>query len=250
DLVSFFLLALLVLAAYDMLSVGSRYMESRDLRTASLSTEEVLQSKKRPIDTFITKHIKSEEGYPYRVFPLLDNAFNNAIPAYFYPSIGGYSGAKLAYYDDLVEHILMPQGTINMAVLDMLNVKYITYNRPLPYPGTKQVFKNGNNFVIENTDVLPKAFFVDSVITVSTPKKAAQLMMPEASFKPARQAIVETEKSITITPDSTAQTTITSYNAKQITLETQSSQKSFLVLSEVYYPAGWEATIDGEPTHI
>ena len=33
-------------------------------------------------------------------------------------------------------------------------------------------------------------------------------------------------------------------------MQTSSSEEQFLVLSEIYYPVGWEATIDGEPASI
>ncbi|HYW35652.1 MAG TPA: hypothetical protein VE868_09620, partial [Balneolaceae bacterium] len=126
--VGLFLIGLIILACYDMLSVGSRYIKKQDLKSDNLKATQVIEQQKRPMDTFIQKNIQNKsEPYPYRVFPLLDNPFNNNVPAYFYPSIGGYSGAKLSYYQDFIHHSLMTKGSINMADLDMLNVKYITY---------------------------------------------------------------------------------------------------------------------------
>ncbi len=248
--VGIFLAGLFILGAYDMISVANRYINEENLIASRINTEQYLQRQKGPLDAFIMNHIESEEGWPFRVFPLLSNPFNNAVPSYFYPSIGGYSGAKLAIYDDLIEHILMINGTINMSVLDMLNVKYITYNRPLPFPNTKAVYQNKGRYVIENTDVLPKVFFVDSVITVTSPRKAALQMKPPGDFNPAQFAIVQTNENITIEPDSTAQVEVTTYNAAQITLQTETQKEGFLVLSEIYYPAGWTATLDGKPLKI
>ncbi len=245
-----FLAGLFILGAYDMLSVANRYISEGDLIPGHITAEQYIQQQKGPLDAFIINHIESEEGWPYRVFPLLSNPFNNAVPSYFYPSIGGYSGAKLALYDDLITYILMLDGTINMDVLDMLNVKFITYNRPLPFPNTEAVFERNGRYVIENTDVLPKAFFVDSVVTVDSPRKAAQLMKPPGNFNPGQVAIVQTNDNVTIEADSTAQVSVTSYNSKTITLHTESEKKGFLVLSEIYYPAGWSAMVDGNPTEI
>ncbi|MDX1585262.1 MAG: hypothetical protein R3222_00905, partial [Balneolaceae bacterium] len=155
----YFLAALILISAYDMLSIGSRYTSEDRLVPDRITAEQYIERQKRPLDEFIMNNIQSGEGYPYRVFPLLDNPFNNAIPAYFYPSIGGYTGAKLAYYQDMIDRLLLtgPQG-INMPILDMLNVKFISAGQQLPFPDLQQVYSNQNRFVYENTNVLPKAF--------------------------------------------------------------------------------------------
>lgn len=248
--VGIFLAGLFILGAYDMVSIANKYTNEESLATDRIDAEALIQSKKTSVDQFIIEHIKSDDGWPYRVFPLLANPFNNAVPAYFYPTIGGYSGAKLAIYDDLITYILMPNGTINRAVLDMLNVKYVTYNQPLPFPNTKVVFQKNGTYVIENTDVLPKAFFVDSVVTLTSPKDIARRMKPDSNFNPSQVALVQTDESITSQTDTTAQVQITTYNSAAITLQTQSQNPGFLVLSEIYYPAGWSATVDGESTKI
>lgn len=144
----------------------------------------------------------------------------------------------------------MTDKGINMAILDMLNVKYITYNRSIPYASTKTVYKNNGRYVIENTDVLPKAWFVDSVATVTSPRKVAQLMKPSDTFNPSEVAIVQTEKAITVQTDSTASVKVTAYSGPHIVLKTKTQEPGFLVLSEIYYPPGWTATIDGKPTKI
>ncbi|MBN2732602.1 MAG: YfhO family protein, partial [Balneolaceae bacterium] len=247
--VGFFLAGLLIIAAYDMLSVGNRYISEQSLVSDDYNAEQILAQRKRPIDTFLQENVQSDKPYPYRVFPLLDNPFNNAVPSAFYPTIGGYSGAKLSYYQDLIDAVLMQQGSINMPVLDMLNVKYVTFNRPLPFPNMQQVYSQNNRVVMENTDVLPKAFFVDSVANASSPQDAVNALN-SSSFNPAKWAIVESENKLTTQPDSAAHVQVTSYEANQITLSAKRSTPGFLVLSEIWYPAGWEATINGEPAKI
>lgn len=247
----YFLAALILFTTYDMLSVGSRYTSEDRLVPDRITAEQYIEQQKRPLDEFIMNNIQSGEGYPYRVFPLLDNPFNNAIPAYFYPSIGGYTGAKLAYYQDMIDRLLMtgPQG-INMPILDMLNVKYISSGQQLPFPNLQQVYANQNRFVYENTDVLPKAFFVDSVITVDSPLEAVQQMEPGSGFNPAETAVVETSRNLRTRVDTAASVRVSIYTDNKITLETTTEEDGFLVLSEIYYPAGWNATLDGEPIEI
>ncbi len=247
--VGFFLAGLIILASYDMISIGSRYINEENLVSDNYDMEQILAQQERPIDIFLEENLTTDAPYSYRVFPLLDNPFNNAVPSYFYPSIGGYSGAKLSYYQDLIDAALMQGGSVNMPVLDMLNVKYVTYNRTLPFPNMEQVYSQDNQVVMENTDVLPKAFFVDSLSAASSPQEAVdQLNSPD--FDPAQWAIVESAKLPDARADSTAQVEVTDYQANKITLSTSRKEPGFMVLSEIWYPAGWEAKIDGESTPI
>ncbi|MGD8746894.1 MAG: YfhO family protein [Balneolaceae bacterium] len=246
----YLLAGLLLLAAYDMLRVDARYTSEDKMVPDRISAEQLIQQRQQPSDKFIMQHIQGDTGYPYRVLPLNRNPFNNAIPCYFYPSIGGYTGAKLAHYQDLIDHLLMANNGFNDPILDMLNVKYITTSHPLPFAGYTEVFNQNGQQVYRNDDVLPKAFFVDSVKTVSSPQEAANLMKPDSGFNPHKMAIVETNEAIATQRDTSASISVTSYNSKTIELSTSSSSKKFLALSEIYYPAGWHATIDGKPAKI
>ncbi|HLR26454.1 MAG TPA: YfhO family protein [Fodinibius sp.] len=251
----YLLAGLLVLAAYDMMSVDNRYVKEDRMVPDRLEAEQLIQQRQQPADRFIMQNIESGEGWPYRAYPLMSNPFNNAVPAYFYPSIGGYTGVKLGYYQDMVDNFLTNsngQPTIKAdshAILDMLNVKYISIGQQLSLSGYTEVFNENGQRVYRNDDVLPKAFFVDSVSTVATPGEAVE-GMKATSFRPAKLAIVEAKKSIRSSTDSTASVAVTSYSAKTIELESSTNEAGFLVLSEIYYPDGWQATIDGEAAEI
>lgn len=247
----YFLIGLLLVTAYDMLSIDNRYVNEDKMVSDNIDTERMIQRQQTEADKFIMENIESNEGYPYRVFPLMRNPFNNAVPSYFYPTVGGYTGAKLAHYQDMIDHLLMNGNRgINDPILDILNVKYMTTQQALPFSGYTEVFSQNGQRVYRNDDVLPKAFFVDSVKTVGSPQAAVELMKPNAGFNPEETAIVETEEPITIASDSTAQVSIKSYKANEIVLQTSSAKGQFLVLSEIFYPAGWKTSIDGESTKI
>ena len=251
----YLLAGLLLLAAYDMLRVDSRYVKQDRMVSDRLEAEQLIQQQQQPADRFIMKNTDSENGWPYRAYPLMSNPFNNAIPAYFYPSIGGYTGVKIGYYQEMVDNFLTNERgnpTINMqshAMLDLLNVKYISINQQLPFSGYTEVFSQNGQRVYRNDDVLPKAFFVNSVTSVNTPQEAVR-QMKGTDFNPANQAIVETTTPIESFVDSTAEVSITSYSANRIELKTSAQNDGFIVLSEIYYPDGWEASIDGEPVEI
>ena len=63
----------------------------------------------------------------FRVFNLSVNPVTDALTSYHHKSVGGYHGAKLIRYQDMIDKHLSKQ---NMRVINMLNTKYfITQNK-------------------------------------------------------------------------------------------------------------------------
>ena len=242
-------IALCMILAYDLISVDSRYLSDRSLVDQNLSREDVIERQKRPLDQFITENNLSEEGWPYRTLPFLDNAFNNATPSHFYPSAGGYSGAKLSYYQDLIdEAIFSGSSGLNNGVLSMLNVIFVTHMQPLRLPGLEVVYQEEIGSVLENINVLPKAFFVDSVEIL--PDQPAVLRRISDDFDPSETAFIAQELNISVHQDTTATAVVTAYNANHITVEISREQPGFMVLGEIWYPPGWNATLNGEDIDV
>jgi uncharacterized membrane protein YfhO len=246
-----------VILAYDLITVDSRYMSEGALVDESLNREDVIEQRQRDLDQFIVENVGHDEGWEYRVFPILDNPFNNAVPSYFYPSVGGYSGAKLGYYQDLIEGYFRDfigqmyrsgATNANTGVLNMLNVKYITAPQPFSPPGFEVVHPTDQGVVMENMNVLPKAFFVDSVVVMENQQNVLNQL--SGDFDPSETAYVTQELSSTIQTDSTASVTVTEYTPNHISLDVSRSTLGFLVLSEIWYPPGWTATLNGEEVDI
>ncbi|MCG2588018.1 YfhO family protein [Rhodohalobacter sulfatireducens] len=243
------LISLIVILAFDLIRVDSRYQTERSLVDQSLEAEDVIERNKRPLDQFLIEEVTHENGWKYRVLPLLDNAFNNAIPAYFYPSAGGYSGAKLGYYQDLVDQAFFPGGSsVNTGILSMLNVRYLTLQQPINLPGFEVAYQGDDGVVIENLNVLPKAFFVDSVEVLDD--QPAVLNRVSGQFDPSETAFITREPELNIQSDTTATVAVEEYSPNQITLNISRTTPGFLVLSEIWYPPGWSATLDGEQIDI
>lgn len=241
-------LILFVVSAYDMIQVGKQYIPDHVYQANQVSIERSIESQKRPADTFMQNAIKTEEPWTYRVFPLADNPFNNAIPSYFYPSIGGYTGAKMSIYQDVLDEALFagPMG-INMAVLNMLNVRFMTYGSQIP--GFSVAFRDEQVLVLENENVLPKAFFVESLIYANSATEALDAII-NAIDDGHNIAVVEHAPNLTASADSLAQIEITRYDAHHIDIQIERSTDGFLVLSEIYYPSGWYAYLNGEEIPI
>lgn len=239
------MMGLVLITAIDMVSVGKRYIPEYAFQDKIGDVGAVIEAGRRPIDTWLEQNVTTPEGWSYRVLPLADNPFNNAVPAYFYPSLGGYTGAKLSVLQDVVDGALFSGTTgVNLAVMSMLNVRYVTLGYPGQIPGFTQVAGfEGQGYVFENEAVLPKAWFVDSVMTVSTPQAAFDAL--NTGLGDARRlAVVETSSPIVASPAG-GTVTVQEYGAHTIRLQTESTQAGFLVLGEIYYPAGWTATLDG-----
>jgi uncharacterized membrane protein YfhO len=215
----------------------------------SIDREQVLEQQERELDRYIRDNSTHEDGWAYRTLPLLDNPFQNAVPAYFYPSAGGYSGAKLGYYQDLIDQAFFsgPMG-INTGVLNMLNIKYITTQGPVNIPGFDIVHQGQQGVVAENMNVIYKAFFVDSVAVMEN--QTSVLREISGDFDAAETAFIARDLSIEINRDTTGTVEVSEYNANLISLDISRSEPGFLVLGEIWYPPGWSATLNGEEIDI
>lgn len=246
------LFGFILIAGFDLLSADKRYIPENAIVEGNVSAKDILESQRRDIDTFIQDNISGTKNYPYRVLPLLNNPYSSATSAYFYPSIGGYTAAKLSIIQDVLYNggpLDVQSQDFNPDLLNLLNVKYLTYREGLPLPGFEPVFQSQSGVVYENQNVLPKAFFVDSVVTTQEPREAFNYLKPgQLDFNTT--AVVETSESISSTTDTTSSVEVTNYTGPEISMEVSREKPGFLVLSEIYYPAGWIAELNGKEIPI
>lgn len=233
-----------ILVAADLIPVANRYLnKSHYLDDASYA----MQFQPRPVDAQI---MQDKDPY-YRVFDLTSSPFNDSKPSYFHKSIGGYHGAKMEIYQELIENQI---GRFNSAVLNMLNTKYLIA------PG-----QNGTPMAQANPDACGNAWFVQEIQWV--PDADAEMKALDApslqnpgdttagNFDPLQTAIVRVNQQAdigneTIGKDSSAYVRLTKYGPRRLSFESHNSQAGFAVFSDIYYPKGWKATIDGRETKI
>lgn len=99
---------------------------------------------------------------------------------------------------------------------------------------------------------------LDSLVTVSASREAFDHILPQQNFDPRRMAVVETDGALDVTghfvSDSesgvVSEVHVETYTARRITMSLTRSEPDFLVLSEIYYPPGWRAELNGEEIPI
>ena len=191
------------------------------------------------------KRASSFEMYPYeeailkdpdpnfRVLNLSVNTYNDSRTSYFLKSVGGYSAVKLRRYNDLIERHLK-KG--HMAVINMLNTKYIIAKN-----------QDGNVVPMLNREAMGNAWFVSDIKFVDNANQEIDAL---TSVDLRHVAVVDREfaESVTDTspgiPDNSS-ITLTACTPKSLDYSVRASRPSTVVFSEIYYPFGWKATIEG-----
>lgn len=193
--------------------------------------------------------ILQDKSY-YRVYSLR-SPWTEARTSYFHHSLGGYHGAKLRRYQDLYDSCIIPQ-TAKLAgdwqarkleydtygAINMLNAKYIVYG------------PDANNIIL-NQAANGNAWFVKEIMQVSSPTEE---LKATGQVNTKDVAVIDNSKfkvqDLKLTPDSAATILLKDFTPLHIKYETQSSTDGLAVFSEIYYPKGWYAFIDGKETEI
>ncbi len=239
-----------ILVLCDLWQIDKRYLNSDKFMSKRTYKEQRI--KKSVADEEILK----DKTQSYRVLNL-NNPFNETSTSYFHKSIGGYHAAKLRRYQELIEHqITKEMGYITDAFrnnptqagivealshcssLNMLNTKYIIYNpeqSPIINP-----YHDGN------------AWFVDSFYFVNN---ANEEMAALNSLNPLKTAVLDKKfesdlKGFNFAPDSTASIELIKYTPDKLEYKSSSQKDGLIVFSEIYYPHGWKAYVDGKQVTI
>jgi len=235
----------------DLWTVDTRYLNEKSF----VSKEQNLQS-------LVSKSRADEEilmdpALDYRVLNLTTNTFNDASTSYNHKSIGGYHGAKLKKYQELIEFHLDKEidffykyagkafasdsGTNDLLsrlnVINMLNTRYFI----LP-AGEK-----GSEMPLLNKQANGNAWFIKNLFIV---KDADDEILGLRKINTKTQAIT-TEKFKKDLPlkesySSEGVIKLNSYQPNILVYESESKEDGFAVFSEIYYPEGWNAYVDGK----
>lgn len=214
-----------ILPVADLLIVDSHYLSKDNFVEADFYDKRFRQS---------NPAINDSDPY-FRVLNTTTDIDKDGSTSYLYKSIGGYHGAKLQRYQDVISGYLS-KG--NIQVISMLNAKYVTGAR------------NGKLAVDRNPAAMGNAWFVDSISIV--PDNDAEYA-GLANFNPKTTALVHQEfkdliPAITITLDSSSSIKLDKYGMDEISYTSNSNVDAPAIFSEVWYRGNqdWKAYIDNE----
>ena len=217
-----FVCTLTAIVLIDLFSVNKRYVDNDSF--VSPMAQETYEPTEADIE------ILKDTAMNYRVLDL-DN-FGGARSSYFHKTIGGYHAAKLTRYNDLLENQI---GKGNENVINMLNAKY-TIQGGKAYPTTEPY---GN------------AWLVDAVSYVDSPNAEMKALettdLRNNAVADRKFADLLGNSAPTQPGDTIFETT---YAPNRLTYSSRSTNGGVAVFSEIYFPWGWEATIDGKPAQI
>ncbi|MDZ4203373.1 MAG: YfhO family protein [Bacteroidales bacterium] len=220
------ILTLLILV--DMWPVNRRYLTEENF----VSRRQVENPYKPNIaDQLILKDVDPN----YRVLNLTTNTFNETSTSYFHKSIGGYHGAKLQRYQDLIDHHIT-KG--NIRVLSMLNTKYIIKadkdKAPVPEINMQAM---GNAWFVSRYKIAENA---DEEIEALNSLDIVSEAVVDKHFLSHVEGKIFAE-------DSLSTIFLTSYTPNRLVYKANTATSQIAVFSEVFYDKGWNAFIDGKP---
>lgn len=246
---------LILLVTVDLWSVDRRYL-NEDTEALRARSDVAAAIPEYDLDRFLQNKVEIAGGPGhFRVLSLAASPTSDARSSYFYESLGGYHGAKLTVYQDYLDRLLLSDdGGVNPNALDLMSARYVV--APQPLPGLAPVYRDSDNglLVLENPDALPRAFLADRVAVVEGEEAMfARLRAPDADLRRTAYLYASPPEGYAPAPVDTASTATVAlrrYTPREIVWTVRTDRPRLLVASEVYYPAGWRATIDGADTPI
>ena len=240
------LIILGTLILIDQWSVDRRYLNSDNFVS---EREAKIPFKATTADLEILK----DKTADFRVLNLIVSPFHDASTSYFHKSVGGYHGAKMRRYQELIDFYVskeiqqisqrlpkvksaaaLDSVFLGLNALNMLNTKYIIFNP--------------NSTPAPNKHALGSAWLVDKYRIVDN---ADQEIAAIGEIDPSREIVVNKKfennlNQIALKRDSSAVISLTSYSPNKLEYDFHGASDQLAIFSEIYYPKGWNAYLDGK----
>lgn len=224
------LAALAALVLVDVWIVDARFLHPEEMKPLSRYYP----------STPAIEFIKGREG-TFRVAPVDETFSSNAWMYHRIETIGGYHPAKLSLMDDLINKA----GISNIKIMALLNVRYVVGPESLDHPA----FETVGPGVHELKYTLPRVYLVGEARKAKSDALALRELGVD-SYDPMRYALVHGELPgpVESTEGSTAR--LVSIGPDRIEVDASIERPCLMVFSEIHYPPGWRATVDGEEAEI
>ena len=247
--------SLAVFVFIDLWTVDRRYLNDKSFVSKQENQEYI--SGKSAADEEILK----DQSLDYRVLNLTVSPFDDASTSFYHKSIGGYHGAKLRRYVDLIDFHLRPEinifyqnvneaakndSTLNamfskLRVMNMLNTKYFII--PVGEDGRAAI-------PLRNKQANGNAWFVAKLNQVqSADSEIVALRRIDTKTEAVVNAQFMSENKLQTSYANDGSIVLTQYAPNDLVYETDAKTEQFAVFSEIYYANGWQAYIDGKPSN-
>jgi hypothetical protein len=198
------------------------------------------------------KAIHQDKDLNYRVLNLTVNPFTDASTSFFHKSIGGYHAAKLMRYQQLVERQINGEiqhliAELNKGTVPENTAELFEKTPALKMLNTKYIIVNPNGAPVRNPAAASNAWFVNNFSLV---ENADAEMEAIAGLDPAETAIVDQRFSEFVKGKSfekQGEIKLIQYAPNHLKYAFNSISDQLTVFSEIHYPLGWNAYIDGKP---
>lgn len=242
DKISIFMasVGMIILTAADAGFVSSRYLTegnfSNNYRTQSFI--------KTPTDQFIEQN----ETQGDRVLDLT-RGFYNGTSAYHHHLINGYHGARVRRYQEVIDNKLLDEysairatvesGSQNFEafpIINMMNTKFLIIN-----PGSA-------SGALVNNAAYGNAWFANELVFSNNADEEFSNTLAQTDLRTT--AIVRSDEVEVSQGLSVGTIALTDSRPGYWKYESSNGGDGFAVFSEIYYPKGFEVTIDGEPIEM
>ncbi len=231
---------MIILMAVDTGFVSSRFLGeekfSNNYRTQSFT--------KTPADQFIEQNEQKGD----RVLDLT-RGFYNGISAYHHHLINGYHGARVRRYQEIIDNKLLDEysgirATIESAsqdfsdypIINMMNTKFLIINHGSP------------SGALINNSAYGNAWFAQELIYAENADEEFTNTLAQNDL--SSNAVVRYDEVETGQDLSVGTISLTETRPGYWKYQTNNSGDGFAVFSEIYYPKGFQVTIDGEPVNM
>lgn len=258
-----------IASVIDLWQVDKRYISNDNYK----KTYE-LEIQSTPALETIKADVEAKNINHYRVYNMAVNTFNDASTSFYVPSIGGYHGAKLQRYQDIISFHLTNTNYVQKDLNDTSLLKtnqirqfFYTYQQQIKCPNLQvlnmldtkyfilPVGQEGGT-AIENPEACGAAWFVENIKIVNT---ADEEILALNDFDPQHTVILNKDFASQLQnkdfSNADQQATITlqespNKNPDLKIYKTKSTTAQLCVFSEIYYKEGWKAYIDGKEAPI
>jgi hypothetical protein len=216
-----------VISTIDLLAIDKDFLSEEHYSPA----DEITAQSFSP--NTIEQQILQDRDPDFRVFNASVNPLYDTRSPYFFKPVTGYNAARLGIYQNLIDRYI--SGSYNENILNMLNVKYIIFSNPQTNQQQMQpnAFAYGPCWLVKNVKIVEGP--AEEIEAIGN----AHLRDTAIVQKAFSNSVMQPQW------DSAATIKLSKFDNDTMDYSFSSTRPQFAVFSEVYYPHGWNAYIDG-----